>query len=122
MPRINGLLKIFIALLLTFSLTGFLCEDQGGDDKLDCNGAGTNAAEILWVYHNGNQIALCDDLYDNFNLDWDGWQDCLDEDPWTLDAVINGMIYWCEEDPWGASDVSCVKAANTRTDLLNCAD
>jgi hypothetical protein len=30
MPRINGLLRIFIALLLVFSLTGFLCEDQGG--------------------------------------------------------------------------------------------
>jgi hypothetical protein len=118
MLRINGLLKIFIALLLTFSLTGFLCDDES-DDELDCAGAGTNAAEILWIYHSGNQIALCDDLYDNFGVDWDGYQDCLDISDWTEQTVINRFIQWCKEE-WTDDDVSCVKAANTRTDLLNC--
>lgn len=122
MPRINGLFRILIALLLTFSLTGFICDSKSGDDDASCTGAATNMADILWAKHGNEPVLICADLATILPMDAGDITECqtiVGADGY--DGLVTGLATHCSEDNWLQADINCAAAAETWDDLVDCA-
>jgi hypothetical protein len=137
MPGINGLSKIFIALLLVFSLTGFLCEDQE-DDEATCSDAINNAYGVMDEAYNSSSdyhddICWFLDDVDNYLWaqfgsglpGWPGGAACASDPTSVLPFYIydndikNEFLDWCKSD-WTREAIDCNAEADTIDELEDC--
>ena len=122
MQKFNGLWRIILVLILSFTLTGFLCDDEKDEDKNSCSDAAKN---IITVYLDAgvSQADICHELWLNI-LYWDAGDEA------TCNAqsfpeefkefAFDELAEWCKEDDWAQDDIDCLSGADSLAEINNC--